>query len=57
MEETILSLETTVIAISHRFYEGITEKYDAVIEIKNGGLHLKKMEDYLKEVQVIEEDI
>ena len=57
VEETILSLETTVIAISHRFYEGITEKYDAVIEIKNGGLHLKKMEDYLKEVQVIEEDI
>ncbi|SDJ36517.1 ABC transporter ATP-binding protein [Proteiniclasticum ruminis] len=57
VEETILSLETTVIAISHRFYEGITEKYDAVIEIKNGGLHLKKMQDYLKEVQVIEEDI
>lgn len=57
VEETILSLETTVIAISHRFYEGITEKYDAVIEIKNGRLHLKKMEDYLKEVQVIEEDI
>lgn len=57
VEETILSLETTVIAISHRFYEGITEKYDAVIEIKNGGLHLKKMEDYLKEVRVVEEGI
>jgi ATP-binding cassette subfamily C protein len=57
VEETILSLETTVIAISHRFYDGITEKYDAVIEIKNGGLHLKKMEDYLKEVRVLEENL
>ena len=57
VEETILSLDTTVIAISHRFYDGITDKYDAVIEIKNGGLHLKKMEDYLKEVRVLEENL
>lgn len=57
VEETILSLDTTVIAISHRFYEGITEKYDAVIEIKNGELHLKPMETYLKEVRVFEESI
>lgn len=57
VEETILSLNTTVIAISHRFYPGVTEKYDAVIEIRNGGLYLKSMKDYLKEVQVLEEDI
>ncbi len=57
VEETILSLNTTVIAISHRFYPGVTEKYDAVIEIRNGSLYLKNMKDYLKEVQVLEEDI
>lgn len=57
VEETILSLDTTVIAISHRFYEGITEKYDAVIEIRNGELHLKSMESYLKEMSILEESI
>ncbi|WP_312650393.1 ABC transporter ATP-binding protein [Proteiniclasticum sp.] len=57
VEETILSLDTTVIAISHRFYPGVTEKYDAVIEIRNGGLYLKSMKEYLKEVQVLEENI
>ena len=34
IENTILSLDSTVIAISHRYYEGITEKYDYVLEIK-----------------------
>lgn len=57
VEDTILSLDTTVIAISHRFYEGVTDRYDAVIEIKNGELHLKSMDDYLKEVRVLEESI
>lgn len=57
VEDTILSLDTTVIAISHRFYEGVTDRYDAVVEIKNGELHLKSMDDYLKEVRVLEESI
>ncbi|HSR05297.1 MAG TPA: ATP-binding cassette domain-containing protein, partial [Proteiniclasticum sp.] len=51
VEDTILSLDTTVIAISHRFYKGVSEKYDYVIEIVNGGITLKTMEDYLAGVQ------
>lgn len=49
VEETILNLDTTVIAISHRFYSGVTEKYDYVIEIVNGTITMKTMEEYLKE--------
>lgn len=51
VEDTILSLDTTVIAISHRFYKGVSEKYDYVIEIVNGGITLKTMEEYLEGVQ------
>lgn len=51
VEDTILSLDTTVIAISHRFYKGVSEKYDYVIEIVNGGITLKTMEAYLEGVQ------
>lgn len=36
VEETLLGIEGTLIAISHRYYENVTEKYDYVIEIKNG---------------------
>lgn len=49
VEETILNLDTTVVAISHRFYAGISEKYDYVIELVNGTISLRTMEDYLKE--------
>lgn len=38
VENTLLSLEQTVISISHRFYEGVTENYDFVLEMKNGTL-------------------
>jgi ABC-type multidrug transport system, ATPase and permease components len=50
VEETILSLKSTVIAISHRYYEGITEKYDYVLELKNGLLQEYPSEVYFKEV-------
>lgn len=50
VEDTILSLDTTVIAISHRFYKGVSEKYDHVIEIVNGSITLRTMEEYLKGV-------
>lgn len=46
IENTILSLDSTVIAISHRYYEGITEKYDYVLEIKNGLVNHYNSEDY-----------
>ncbi|MDF2671771.1 MAG: transporter related [Clostridiales bacterium] len=36
VEDTILSLDSTVIAISHRYYEGITEKYDYILELSDG---------------------
>lgn len=49
IEETLLKLDSTVIAISHRFYEGITEKYDAIIEIKNGVLHEYDSKVYFSE--------
>lgn len=51
VEDTILSLDTTVISISHRFYKGVSEKYDYVIEIVNGGITLKTMEEYLAGVK------
>lgn len=49
IEETLLKLDSTVIAISHRFYEGITEKYDAIIEIKNGVVHEYDSKVYFSE--------
>lgn len=49
VEATILSLQSTVVAISHRFYEGITENYDYVLEIKNGVLHEYPSEVYFRE--------
>ncbi|GAB6107018.1 ABC transporter ATP-binding protein [Fusibacter bizertensis] len=48
VEETILALKSTVIAISHRYYEGITEKYDYVLELKNGLLQEYPSEVYFK---------
>lgn len=49
IEETFLSLDSTVISISHRYYKGITEKYDYVLEIKNGKINTYLSEDYFKE--------
>lgn len=48
IENTLLSLDSTVIAISHRYYEGISEKYDYVLELKNGLVYQKNSEDYFK---------
>lgn len=52
IENTILSMDSTVIAISHRYYEGITEKYDYVLEIKNGEVHQYLSDAYFQEVAV-----
>ncbi len=38
IEKTILDLDATVVAISHKYFEGITDKYDVVLEIKDGYL-------------------
>ena len=50
IEKVFLELDNTVIAISHRFYEGITENYDYVIEVKNGSVHTFPAMDYFNEV-------
>ncbi|MCQ4923552.1 ABC transporter ATP-binding protein/permease [Tissierella carlieri] len=52
VEETILSLDCTVIAISHRHYEGITEKYDHVLEIKNNQINEYNSNEYFMEVAI-----
>jgi len=48
IENTILSLDSTVVAISHRYYEGITEKYDYVLEIKDGLVNKYTSQDYFE---------
>jgi ABC-type multidrug transport system fused ATPase/permease subunit len=50
IERTFLELKSTVIAISHRYYEGITENYDYVIELKNSKVHSFPAKDYFEEV-------
>ncbi|MGB4006667.1 MAG: ABC transporter ATP-binding protein, partial [Halanaerobiales bacterium] len=50
IEETILSLDSTVVAISHRYYEGISEKYDYVLEIRNGQINQYPAIEYFQEV-------
>ncbi len=52
IEETILSLDSTVIAISHRHYGGVTERYDYVLEINNGAIEQFAAEEYFQEVAV-----
>lgn len=49
IEQTLLSLDATVIAISHRYYEGVTEGYDSVLEIKNGTVTPWHIRDYFRE--------
>lgn len=50
IEKTFLELDNTVIAISHRYYEGVTDNYDYVIELKNGKVHCFPAKDYFDEV-------
>lgn len=49
IEKVFLSLSQTVIAISHRYYEGISEQYDYVLEIKNGKVNQYSAKDYFGE--------
>lgn len=50
IEKVFLQLDNTVIAISHRYYEGVTENYDYVLEVKNGAVHCYPARDYFNEV-------
>lgn len=46
VEKSILALDSTVISISHRYYENITEMYDYVIEINDGQIITWSTTDY-----------
>lgn len=50
IERVFLNLDNTVIAISHRYYEGVTDFYDYVLEIKNGRVHQFSAQEYFHEV-------
>ncbi len=50
VEATLLSLDATVIAISHRYYEGVSEGYDKVLEIAQGTVSKWQIDDYFREV-------
>ncbi len=50
IEKVFLALDNTVIAISHRFYEGVTEHYDYVLEIKNGTVNRYTAKEFFDEV-------
>lgn len=49
IEQSILSLDQTVIAISHKYFEGITNHYDYVLEIKDGYLNQYPASEYFEE--------
>ncbi|HPX84484.1 MAG TPA: ABC transporter ATP-binding protein [Bacilli bacterium] len=49
IEQTFLNLDNTVIAISHRFYPGVTNQYDYVLEIKEGKIRTFTGKDYFAE--------
>ena len=52
IEQELLGLDCTVVAISHRYYEGITQEYDYILELKNRKVHTYSAKDYFGEVVV-----
>lgn len=46
IEETIIHLDATVVAINHRYYPGISEKYDYVLELKDGYINTYRAAEY-----------
>jgi ATP-binding cassette subfamily C protein len=50
VEATILSLPATVIAISHKYFSGVSERYDYVLELKDGYVNQYPATDYFAEV-------
>lgn len=50
IENTLLSLNCTLIMISHRFYENITDRFDYVLEVKAGSVVQHEAKEYFREV-------
>ncbi|MDO9629045.1 MAG: ABC transporter ATP-binding protein [Acholeplasmataceae bacterium] len=48
IEQSILNLDQTVIAISHKYFEGVTNHYDYVLEIKDGYLNQYPANEYFE---------
>ena len=49
VEETFLQLPCTTLSISHRYYPGVSEQYDYVLEVKNKKVFTFAAKDYFKE--------
>ena len=48
IEKVFLSLPQTVIAISHRYYEGVSERYDYVLELQGGHVKVHEAKTYFE---------
>lgn len=49
IEQTFLDYNGTVLSISHRYYDGISNKYDYVLEINNGKINTYDAKEYFLE--------
>lgn len=52
IEKTLLQLDSTVIAISHKYFEGITNQYEVVFEIKDGQIAKFDGKQYFSEATI-----
>lgn len=52
IEQVFLDLPQTVIAISHRYYEGVSEGYDYVLELQAGHMKVHEAKSYFEGVGV-----
>ncbi|MGL4799305.1 MAG: ATP-binding cassette domain-containing protein [Cellulosilyticaceae bacterium] len=52
IEKDLLALPQTVIAISHRYYKGVSEDYDYVLEIQGRGIRQYEAQAYFEGVMV-----
>lgn len=52
IEKTLLQLESTVISISHKYFEGITNQYEIVYEIKDGQIARFEGKHYFTEAKI-----
>ena len=52
IEKVFLSLPQTVFAISHRYYEGVSERYDYVLELQGGHVKVHEAKTYFEGVGV-----
>ncbi len=48
IEQTILNLDKTIVAISHRYYENITDQYDGVLQIVNQRIKQTTPQEYFQ---------